>query len=397
MKRFCGFVTGIVFFVGGILKLMDPVGAGLVMKEYFDFMHIGFMGPVSKSAGALSALVETAVGAALITGVWRRLTATAAIIIQGFFTILTLFLVIFNPQMDCGCFGEAIHLTHMQTFLKNIILCILLSVYAFPMTALGMPMKKKYVSFSVVMLSVAAFSVYSWIFIPLVDYTDFKPAVALQAGSAFAVDEEDMYEAVFVYEKDGRQEKFDLYHLPDSTWTFVSTETVMKEEFARSTIDLSFSDTDGNYKDYLAAEGKVMVLSVYDPDMKLARWEAIADFIKEAEDTGFKALLLVSAAPQQAEAILSSLPEPYASILRNHLFFSDHKTLMTMNRSNSGVTFFSEGYLIRKWARSAMSDGQDLKEIYNGDDTEVIIWHDTKGSLAFQGFLLYVFAVILLL
>ena len=28
LKRFCGFVTGFVFFIGGILKLMDPVGAG---------------------------------------------------------------------------------------------------------------------------------------------------------------------------------------------------------------------------------------------------------------------------------------------------------------------------------------------------------------------------------
>ena len=39
IKRFCGFITGFVFFIGGILKLMDPVGAGLVMGEYLDFMH----------------------------------------------------------------------------------------------------------------------------------------------------------------------------------------------------------------------------------------------------------------------------------------------------------------------------------------------------------------------
>jgi hypothetical protein len=42
-KRFCGYLTGVVFFLGGIIKLMDPVGAGLVMKEYFSFLHIGFM------------------------------------------------------------------------------------------------------------------------------------------------------------------------------------------------------------------------------------------------------------------------------------------------------------------------------------------------------------------
>ena len=199
-KRFCGFITGFVFFLGGIVKLMDPVGAGLVMKEYLDFLHIGFMGSLSKPLGVFFALLETGIGAALITGVWRKVIGIAALTLQGFFTLLTLLLVIFNPPMDCGCFGEAIHLTHTQTFLKNIVLCILLSVNYFPTECLGRPLKKKYVSFSIVMVSVLAFTVYSWIYIPLIDFTDFKPATALQAGSAFSVDEEDMYEAVFVYE-----------------------------------------------------------------------------------------------------------------------------------------------------------------------------------------------------
>ena len=48
MKRFCGFATGFVFFISGILKLMDPVGAGLVMKEYLDFLHIGFLSGIAK-------------------------------------------------------------------------------------------------------------------------------------------------------------------------------------------------------------------------------------------------------------------------------------------------------------------------------------------------------------
>ena len=55
LKRVCGFVTGIVFFIGGLLKVMDPVGAGLVMKEYFDFLHIGFMGFAAKPIGVIFA------------------------------------------------------------------------------------------------------------------------------------------------------------------------------------------------------------------------------------------------------------------------------------------------------------------------------------------------------
>jgi len=397
MKRFCGFLTGLVFFLGGVVKLMDPVGAGLVIKEYLDFLHIGFMGPLSKPLGVLFALLETGIGAALITGVWRRIVGIAALVLQGFFTLLTLLLVIFNPEMDCGCFGEAIHLTHMQTFLKNIVLCILLSFNYFPTECLGRPLKKKYVSFSVVMVSVLAFTIYSWIYIPLIDFTDFKPAAALQAGSAFAVDDEDMYEAVFVYEKDGVQESFDLMHLPDSTWTFVSTETVMKEEFRQSTVNMSFYDAEGTYHDEEAVSGKVMIVSVYAPDMKTARWENTAEFLNEAESAGFTPLLLVSSTPAEMEAILSKFSPDTAMTLRSCMYFSDYKTLITMNRSNAGATYFSEGYLIRKWSHRAAPNIDTLKEIFSGDDTEVVTWHDAKGSLGFQGFLLYVFAVMLLL
>ena len=100
LKRFCGYIAGFVFFVSGILKLMDPVGAGLVMDEYYKFLHLGFMGFSSKFTGVLFALAETVIGTALITGIWRKLTAKSAIVLQGFFTILTLFLVVFNPLFD---------------------------------------------------------------------------------------------------------------------------------------------------------------------------------------------------------------------------------------------------------------------------------------------------------
>ena len=100
LKRFCGFLAGFVFFIAGVLKLLDPVGTGLIMKEYFDFLHIGFMAPAAKVLGVCMAFAETVIGTALVTGIWRKVTAVAALVFQGIFTVLTLFLVIFNPEMD---------------------------------------------------------------------------------------------------------------------------------------------------------------------------------------------------------------------------------------------------------------------------------------------------------
>ena len=388
MKRFCGFITGFVFFIGGILKLMDPVGAGLVMGEYLDFLHLNFLGFAAKPLGVAFALAETLIGTALITGVWRKIVGIAALGFQTFFTILTLALVIFNPEMDCGCFGEAIHLTHWETFLKNIALLTLLSAYFFPTKMLGQPMKGKFVSFGIVTASVLIFTVYSWIYIPLVDFTDYKPAATLKAGQVYAEADSDAYEAMFVYEKDGVEESFDLENLPDSTWAFVRTETVEKKVSGNEgLVDLSFYNIDGEYLDSMAAKGKVMVVSVYDPEISDKKWMEISDFILNAEEAGFDALLLVAGTQDQVV---------HLDFIEN-VYFADYKTLIAMNRSNGGVTYFNDGYLVRKWAYRALPNVEKLQEIYNDDVTETIIYHDTKGSLGFQGFLLYVFAVMLLL
>lgn len=384
MKRFCGFITGFVFFLSGIVKLMDPVGAGLVMDEYFSFLHIGFLSFSAKAAGVFFALAETIIGTALITGVWRRITVQCAIALQSFFTLLTLLLVIFNPEMDCGCFGEAIHLTHTQTFIKNIILLALLLAYYIPSSGLGNTRKKKYVSFGVVTASVLLFTIYSLIYIPLVDFTAYRSGARLEAGAEVSADE--IYESVFTYEKDGKQEAFTLGHLPDSTWTFVSVDTRMKEGYKESLAGLSFYEPEtGEYRDGIATEGKVMAISVYDTDMNARKWNGIRAFRSRASDAGFAVILLC--------ASQDGIPSDLAA----SAYISDYKTLISLNRSNGGVTYFCDGQLIRKWSRISAPDASQLKEIAGTDATEISIAQDSKGSLVFQGFLLYVFAIMLLL
>lgn len=396
LKRFCGFITGFVFFISGILKLMDPTGAGLVMDEYFRFMHLDFLSPLAKVTGTGFAFTETIIGVSLITGVWRKITAAAALTMQIFFTILTLFLVIFNPEMDCGCFGEAIHLTHMQTFLKNIVLLLLLSIAFIPMKDLGEPEKKKYVSFSLVTLSIAAFTIYSWLYIPMVDFTDYKSGSVLNTAES-STSEQDMYEAVFIYEKAGKEESFNLENLPDSSWNFVRTETILKDGYRRNDINLSFYDDENNYRDGLASEGKVLIISVYDADLSRTQWEKIALRLQYIEQAGLRPLLLVSVPTQILESKLEQLDIDTRETITDHTYFSDYKTLIALNRSNAGGVLFSNGELICKWASRTFPDLAELEEISNKNDTEISIRRSSGRSIAFQGFLLYVTAVMLLL
>jgi uncharacterized membrane protein YphA (DoxX/SURF4 family) len=380
MKRFCGFAVGFVFFISGLLKLMDPVGAGLVMKEYFKFLHIGFMNFAAGTLGVIFALAETVIGAALITGVWKKVTALTAIILQGFFTLLTLILLIFNPQMDCGCFGEAIHLTHGETFVKNLIILALLLIYYIPSRHLQKPKKKKYVSFGLVTLTTLAFGIYSILYIPMIDFTDFKSGTIINTDSHL---ETAQYQGRFIYEKDGVRESFSLENIPDSTWTFVSMEEVSGQNTSEAAATISIYDKDGNYADSLLTSGKIMVISVYDTDISQKTQKQTETFIKNAEANEFQPIILAA-----TEGLKLAGTAQYSC---------DYKTLITLNRSNAGVTYIENGMIIRKWAKRNLPDHEELAELSKLDSTEIYIERDSKSSLAFQGFLLYVFAVMLLL
>ena len=385
-RRFSGFICGFVFFLSGILKLMDPVGAGLVMDSYLDFLHIGFLGFASKPLAFLFALAETIVGTAMITGVWRRITAIIALSLQGFFTLLTILLAIFNPVMDCGCFGEFIHLTHIETLVKNLVICALLSYAYFPMRNLGRPLKRKYVSFGVVCTSVLIFSIFSLSRLPIIDFTDYEPGAQILSADANVADE--AFDAMFIYEKDGVQQEFTLENLPDSTWTFVSTQTIQNKDLKSSGATLSFYDNDKEYQDSLAVQGNVMVISIYDPQMRQKKWDAAVRMAENARESGFNPMILVAGTPEQIEGkVTGDIP----------VYFSDYKTLITLNRSNAGATWLSHGYIIKKWEHRSYPDQDDLLTYIKGNSTEAILESNTKGSLLFQGFLLYVFAVMLLL
>lgn len=385
-RRFSGFICGFVFFLSGILKLMDPVGAGLVMDSYLDFLHIGFLGFASKPLAFLFALAETIVGTAMITGVWRRITAIIALSLQGFFTLLTILLAIFNPVMDCGCFGEFIHLTHVETLVKNLVICALLSYAYFPMRNLGRPLKRKYVSFGVVCTSVLVFSIFSLSRLPIIDFTDYEPGAQILSADANVADE--AFDAMFIYEKDGVQQEFTLENLPDSTWTFVSTQTIQNKDLKSSGATLSFYDNDKEYQDSLAVQGNVMVISIYDPQMRQKKWDAAVRMAENARESGFNPMILVAGTPEQIEGkVTGDIP----------VYFSDYKTLISLNRSNAGATWLSHGYIIKKWGHRAYPDQDDLLTYIKGNSTEAILESNTKGSLLFQGFLLYVFAVMLLL
>ena len=386
-RRFCAFVLGAVFLISGILKLMDPVGSEFIMKSYFSFLHIGFMDFSAKFFGVAFALTEAVLGAALMSGVWRKVVGIAVVALTTFFTLLTLVLLIFNPVMDCGCFGEAIHLTHLQTFVKNVILCALCCGAFIPMRELDRPVKVKYVSFALTACSLVALLIYSLVALPLKDYTAFHPGAMLQA----AADEQykDFSEPEFIYEKDGVTQAFSLDALPDSSWNFVDSR-IRQDDFAAGTV-LTLTDDSGKYCDSLATKGNVLVVSAY-RKLSAGRIEGIESLVADARAVGLTPIVLVP-----SDDVLAAASEKHAALEDGLVYYSDYKTLATLNRSNGGATWISDGQIVRKWSYTLRPSGEKLSAALAEDPTALALETQSKGSLALQSFLLYVFAVLLLL
>ena len=350
IRRISAVLIGFVFFLSGVLKIMDPVGARLVMESYFQFLHVTWLTGLAGVAGTGFALLEALLGAALITGVWRKVTGIATGALMGFFTILSVLLYVKNPHMDCGCFGEIVHLTHLQSLLKNIVLIVLWALAFLPFNKLEPTRKIKYVSFPIAAISVVGFLLYSSLTIPLVDFTPFRPGAELM--------------------------------LPED----------IEDPTDDRTPTLSLSDADGEYFDDLLMEGDLMVVSVYDPDkMSPRQWDQVVTLLRDAAATGYRPMVLAASTPAMMQAAVSA-PE-----VLDATYFADRKKLLTLNRSNGGATYIQEGLIVTKWGIRRLPDQAKLQELAATDVTESLLSENNGDRVKFQAFLLYVFAVMMLL
>ena len=381
LRRFCAILIGLVFLASGLLKLLDPVGTGLIVSEYFKFFHLGFLQGASKGLGMVLSLVEAITGAALISGVYRRLTAAVTGLLLVFFTAITVILWLANPDMDCGCFGEAIHLTHGQTLVKNLILLALALIAFIPFQNFGVPRKGKKVAFALAALSLVFALWYNTRHLPMIDFTEFAPGTELFASLDNDYQEMDGKVPSFIYERDGQRGSFTLDNLPDSTWTFVAVDTLTRSGMYKSASKpvLSFRDAEGEYQDERAVEGKVMVFSVYDPDK--ADWERIRTQAADARACGATPLIL-------------TVPGEDAP---DNVYYADYKPLITLNRANGGATYFNDGELISKWSPRDVPEGEDLKNLLDREPVAASTDFIVGRRIRAQGFAVYLLALLLLL
>ena len=113
--------------------------------------------------------------------------------------------------------------------------------------------------------------------------------------------------------------------------------------------------------------------------------------VQETSALGFTPMVLMAATPETVESAVSS-PQILAST-----YFADRKKLLTLNRSNGGATLISSGTVITKWPRRSYPSPEAVEEILAQDPVEAVMQENAPKRMKLQGFLLYLFAVLLLL
>lgn len=115
-------ICGGLFIYSGFVKGIDPWGTLFKIEEYLS--AFGMPLPLALSRLFVFGLcaVEFIVGIFLLFGCFRKSCPIFAGLIMMFMLPLSLWVAIENPVADCGCFGDAVHISNWWTFIKNILL-----------------------------------------------------------------------------------------------------------------------------------------------------------------------------------------------------------------------------------------------------------------------------------
>jgi len=234
-------IVGVLFIFSGLIKANDPLGLSYKMQEYFDVWReypslYRMMLLLDKYALTFSVIVitfEIIAGVAILLGWHKKFFSWLLLLLIIFFTFLTGYAVFSGKIKTCGCFGDCIPLTAMQSFIKDLILFILIVIIVIGARFIK-PLFNAAANFSIVLIStllVLGFQWYVFKHLPVIDCLPFKKGnniLELRKMPANAV--QDKVEFKFIYEKNGEKKEYNQNTLPDSTWTFVKREDVIIEK-----------------------------------------------------------------------------------------------------------------------------------------------------------------------
>ncbi|MDO9634144.1 MAG: DoxX family protein [Paludibacter sp.] len=345
-------LIGFVFVFSGFVKAVDPLGTVYKIEDYL----VAFGGVlvsltvIAYPVAFLLIALEFLIGLNLIFQVRLKLSVLVAFLFMLLMTPLTLYIAIYNPVTDCGCFGDALKITNWQTFNKNVlffILTLILIIFRKQFQKIFLPQIER-VLISLFMVIIFGFMLFNLTHLPILDFRPYK--VGVNIPEAMSIPEgapTDVYEYNFIYEKDSFKQSFTLDQLPDSNWTFVSQESKLIVEGYKPPVH-DFQILNSEFEDVtdmiLSYKGKTYLLIVYDVHKASEKgMRKFNEFISKIKDSSIRVYALTASSTEDTREFKQkhSLSFPFYKV--------DPITLKTMIRANPGVMELESGTIKGKW------------------------------------------------
>nr|WP_315223386.1 BT_3928 family protein [uncultured Flavobacterium sp.] len=351
LTQFSRLFVGVLFIISGLIKLNDPVGFSYKLAEYFSepVFNMPFLEPLALALAIILVILEVVLGVMLLVGYKSKITIGSLLILIVFFTFLTFYSAYFDVVKDCGCFGDALHLTPWQSFAKDIVLLFFILILFFNQKLIK-PLFTGQKNNFVVYVSVAL-CVFMAVWVlnhnPIKDFRPYKVGTNIEKGMEIPEGApKSVVEMIFIYKVNGVDKEFsekDLMNIPEGA-TFVDRkDKVITEGYVPPIHDFTMTKDDSDYKEELLKEPKLLIFVTYDLKLSaLSGMEKLEKLNQEAKAKGYKVIAMTASGADE----IAKAKKQFG--LNVDFYFCDATTLKTIERANPSIVVLHNGTIIQK-------------------------------------------------
>lgn len=344
------FIVGALFIFSGFIKLNDPLGFSYKLQEYFsaEVLNLEFLSPYALLLSVILVVVEILLGIALLLGYKKKITLWLLLAMIAFFTFLTFYSAYFNKVTDCGCFGDAIPLVPWESFIKDVILLVLILFLLWQQKYIN-PAFAKMVNTSIIFLAFLAsmsFGYYVLMHLPWLDFRAYKEGSNIAEGMKVP---EGAPEAVFEYQwkfKVNGKEKIvpTTGGYPEVEGEFISYEVVqISEGYEPPVHDFTIERDDQDFTtQFLETENLIVIVAYNLLNTQREGYYTIRKITEKALRKGYTVIGLSSSAQEETEQFVRDFKLPFK------FYFTDETVLKTIVRANPGIVSLDKGTIIQK-------------------------------------------------
>lgn len=351
-------LVGGLFIFSGMIKLNDPVGTAIKLEEYFHVFASDIapffvkLVPAALFLSVLLSVLEVVLGLAVLLRYRARLTSWILLLLILFFTFLTFYSAYFDKVTDCGCFGDFIKLTPWQSFIKDIILLVLI-VFLFVRRRhweRSIETLAQYGAIAITTVICVALGAYAINHLPFFDFRAYK--IGTNVRESMEPSAELKYK--YIMEKDGQEFEFEAYPT-DPAYEYKEIVLLNPEANPKIT-DYSVWNDEGDFTE-ATFEGAKLLVVIH--DALKADLDSPPEINQLIDGLGSSVGVLVLTASQVAD--YENFRHEYQ--LAVPYFFADATVLKTMIRSNPGLILMNNGTVLGKWHFNDIPSTADVQAL----------------------------------